>query len=91
MSEDDKKTDKVISMSEFLKEVDSEDSGIPSFSDLCSKAMERNPQKVVLLCEGDNGQMSFYTNCSNYPEIIFFLESYKKIILDYTVGEGYSE
>ena len=88
---DDKKTDKVISMKEFLKEVDTSSPHLPSFSDLCSKAMERNPQKAILLCEGDDGQMSFYTNCTSYPEILFFIESYKKIILDYTIGEGYSE
>lgn len=85
--DEDKKTDKVISMREFLKEVKDED--VYTVSDVFDYCMQSSPKKAVVICENDEGKMGFFTNCSNYMEILFFIEAYKKIILDNTVGPTY--
>lgn len=86
---EDKKTDKVISMKEFLKEVEQDRADAFSVSDVFDYCMQSTPKKAVVICENEEGKMGFFTNCSNYMEILFFIEAYKKIILDYTVGPSY--
>ena len=85
---EDKKTDKVISMKEFLREVEHE-SSFPTVEDILQLVGEHGTKKVVCVCEDFDGKMGFFTNCSNYMEILFFLEAYKKIILDYTVSQSH--
>ena len=87
--EEDKKNDRVISMKEFLKEVEQDRAEDHSVADLFDYCMQASPKKAVVICENEEGKMGFFTNCNNYMEILFFIEAYKKIILDNTVGPSY--
>lgn len=81
---DDKKTDKVISMTEFLK-----DESAPTGQEICDIVGDYNPKFVLVIHEDENGRLSLSTNYGSYTDIVFALEAVKASIIQQAMTQGY--
>jgi hypothetical protein len=78
----DKKTDRVISMEDFQREADHQELGLMTVDDIVSKIQENDITEMIAIGENEEGQISFYGNCQTAAKLIFFLEFYKKLVMD---------
>jgi hypothetical protein len=78
----DKKTDRVISMEDFQREADHQELGLMTVDDIVSKIQENDITEMIAIGENEEGQISFYGNCKTAAKLIFFLEFYKKLVMD---------
>lgn len=88
--EDDKKTDRVISMKEFLKEVPKEEEG-PTGLELLAHVAMYEPQFVLVIHEDSDGRLSLSTNYRNYSDVIFALETVKATVIQQSMTRPYDD
>lgn len=86
--EDDKKTDRVISMKEFLKEVPKEEEG-PTGLELLAHVALYEPKFVLVIHEDSEGRLSLSTNYHNYSDVIFALETVKATVVQQSMTRPY--
>ena len=102
-TEDDKKTDRVISMEDFKqserkverdagnhKDIDDMTNlDVLESSEVLDLMKTADLSRVVVLGQMRDGKFRFGGNVHSYEEVIFMMEAYKKIILDNVVGQEY--
>ena len=82
---DDKKKDGVISLEDFKKtaeKLDGKEDEVPSIQEVADAMLKHDLKEFVGIGVTEQGQIAFYTTTSDYGEILFLCEVYKKLIME---------
>lgn len=82
---DDKKKDKVISLEDFnrsVRKAEGDEPESPTIEMIAEAMQKHNLEDFIGVGVTQDGRIAFYTTTSDYGQILFLCETYKKLIME---------